>query len=78
MLEAITPMSDNTKETIQCFCKWEKDDTDYKGHILTKYNGIKHVIFVRKCKKCGKLRANIKESEEKDPETKKKLEQTLL
>ena len=40
-------MSDNTeKPKIQCFCKWEKDDTDYKGFFKTKFEGNQVIAFV--------------------------------
>ena len=59
-------MSDNTeKPTIQCFCKWEKDDTDYKGLFKTTLEGTKYVAFIRSCHKCGKYRMSLKVSDPK-------------
>ena len=59
-------MSDNTeKPKIQCFCKWEKDDTDYKGFFKTKFEGNQVIGFVRKCHKCGLLRLLLKVSDPK-------------
>lgn len=59
-------MSDNTeKPKIQCFCKWEKDDTDYKGLFKTSLNGVKYVAFIRVCHKCGLYRMSLKESDPK-------------
>ena len=59
-------MSDNTKKPqIQCFCKWEKDDTDYKGLFKTKFEGNMMVAFIRVCHKCGKYRMSLKKSDPK-------------
>ena len=59
-------MSDNTeKPKIQCFCKWEKDDTDYKGLFKTSLEGVKYVAFIRVCHKCGKYRRSLKLSDPK-------------
>ena len=59
-------MSDNTeKPKIQCFCKWEKDDTDYKGLFKTTLEGTKYVAFIRSCHKCGKYRMSLKVSDPK-------------
>ncbi|MAF37213.1 hypothetical protein CL622_08935 [archaeon] len=59
-------MSDNTeKPKIQCFCKWEKDDTDYKGMFKTTLEGTKYVAFIRSCHKCGKYRMALKVSDPK-------------
>ena len=59
-------MSDNTqKPKIQCFCKWEKDDTDYKGLFKTKFEGNMMVAFIRVCHKCGKYRMSLKKSDPK-------------
>jgi len=59
-------MSDNTeKPKIQCFCKWEKDDTDYKGMFKTSLEGTKYVAFIRACHKCGKYRMSLKVSDPK-------------
>ena len=59
-------MSDNTeKPKIQCFCKWEKDDTDYKGFFKTALDGTKFVAFIRVCHKCGKYRMSLKKSDPK-------------
>ena len=59
-------MSDNTeKPKIQCFCKWEKDDTDYKGFFKTKFIGKQVIAFIRVCHKCGKYRMSLKESDPK-------------
>ena len=59
-------MSDNTeKPKIQCFCTWEKDDTDYKGFFKTTLDGQKFVAFMRQCHKCGKYRMALKVSDPK-------------
>ena len=59
-------MSDNTeKPKIQCFCKWEKDDSDYKGIFKTKYEGDMLVAFIRVCHSCGKYRISLKKSDPK-------------
>ena len=59
-------MSDNTeKPKIQCFCKWEKDDTDYKGLFKTTLEGTKYVAVIRSCHKCGKYRMSLKVSDPK-------------
>ena len=59
-------MSDNTEnQKIQCFCKWEKDDTDYKGFFKTRFDGNQVIGFVRKCHKCGLLRLSLKVSDPK-------------
>jgi hypothetical protein len=59
-------MSDNTeKPKIQCFCKWEKEDTDYKGFFKTSLDDVKYVAFIRVCHKCGKYRMSLKKSDPK-------------
>ena len=50
---------------VQCFCKWEKDDTDYKGLFKTALDGTKFVAFIRSCHKCGKFRMSLKKSDPK-------------
>ena len=63
-------MSDNTeKPQIQCFCKWEKDDTDYKGVFKTTLEGQKYVAFIRVCHNCGKYRMSLKKSDPKYEQT---------
>ena len=60
-------MSDNTERPkIQCFCKWEKEDTDYKGFFKTSLDDVKYVAFIRVCHKCGKYRMSLKVSDPKN------------
>ena len=56
---------DTKKSQNQCFCKWEKDDTDYKGLFKTKFEGNMMVAFIRVCHKCGKYRMSLKKSDPK-------------
>ena len=58
-------MDKSEKPKIQCTCKLEKDDTDYKGFFKTALDGTKFVAFIRSCHKCGKYRMSLKESDPK-------------
>ena len=54
---------DTQKPIIQCFCKWENDDTDYEGMFKTALGGTKFVAFIRVCHKCGRYRMSLKKSD---------------
>jgi len=63
-MENETPAKEPSEwKDLKCTCeKWLKGDSKPFGYLVRKFENTKFVIFIRQCKNCQGLRANLAES----------------